>query len=502
MIKVHSLEQLAEKLPALRAKGAVIVHCHGVFDLLHIGHIRYLQKAKRMGDVLIVTLTADRFVNKGPHRPVFHQEYRADALAALDCVDYVAINESPTAVPVIELLKPEIYAKGAEFRGRKTPELLEEESAIEKSGGRVEFIEDVTSSSSFLLNNYLSPFSRETENYLRRFREQYTSEDLLKPLAARRSAKVLVLGEAIIDEYCNCSATGMSSKAPVLVGRFQEQHRYAGGALAVANHLAGFCDEVTLCAMIGAEASEESWIRGQLRDNVSAHFIVKPDSPTIVKRRYRESYFGVPLFAVDFLNDQPWSASDDEAFQNTLRQLMEGQDLTVVSDFGHGMLSPASIQMLCDRAGFLAVHPQANAANFGYHSISKYPRADYVCLAQREMEIEHRRRGEIQPEMLETMSDRLGAQAVSVTVGQAGCLCYDRTSGVVRSPSLATTVRDRVGAGDSFFALTALGAYAGISVDRLGFLGNVAGAESVSRIGHSAFLEDHTLKRHVDSLLK
>lgn len=501
MTKVHSLNELGELLRPHKERGEVIVHCHGVFDLLHIGHIRYLQRAKRLGEVLVVTLTADRFVNKGPHRPVFHQEYRADALAALDCVDYVAINDSPTAVPVIGTLRPDVYAKGAEFREQKTPELLEEEAAVAKSGGRVEFIEDVTSSSSFLLNNYLSPFSRETENYLRLFRENHSSENLLGPLEKCRGAKVLVVGEAIIDEYVNCSATGMSSKAPVLVARFQDLKRFAGGSPAVANHLAGFCDEVTLCAMVGDD-SEEEWIRGQLKENVIPHFVRKPASPTIVKRRYRESYFGVPLFAVDSLNDRPWSDQDDEQFRKTLSGLMAERDLIVASDFGHGMLSEASIAMLSAQAAFLAVHPQANAANFGFHSISKYPRADYVCLAQREMEIEHRSRGEILPEMLKSLCERIGAKSVSVTVGQAGCLCYDPKHAAVRSPSLATAVADRVGAGDTFFALTALCAYAELPTEELAFLGNVAGAQAVGTVGHSKYLDEPTLRRHVESLLK
>lgn len=502
MTKVHSLPDVSEKLSARKSDGAVIVHCHGVFDLLHIGHIRYLQKAKRLGDVLVVTLTADRFVNKGPHRPVFHQEYRADALAALDCVDYVAINEAPTAVAVLETIQPDIYAKGAEFAENKTPELLQEEAIMQKLGGRVEFIAEVTSSSSFLLNNYLSPFSRETENYLNQIREKFSSNDILKPLQEARSTNVLVVGEAIIDEYCNCSASGMSSKAPVLVTRFENQQRFAGGALAVANHLAGFCDDVTLCAMVGSHSSEENWLREQLRENVTAHFVAKPDSPTIVKRRYRESYFGVPLFAVDFLNDCPWGPADENRFLELLGELTADRDLIVVSDFGHAMLGTESIKLLCQQPEFLAVHPQANAANFGFHSISKYPRADYICLAQREMEIEHRERTEIQPSMLRKVAEKREAQTVAVTVGQAGCLCYDREQETIRAPSLATQIRDRVGAGDNFFALTALCAYAKTPLEQLAFLGNVAGAEAVNTIGHSQYLEEQTLRRHVESLLK
>ena len=81
--KIKGLEELATALAALRAAGKKIVHCHGVFDLLHIGHIKHLEAARQYGDVLIVTLTPDRFVNKGPHRPAFPERLRAEALASL-----------------------------------------------------------------------------------------------------------------------------------------------------------------------------------------------------------------------------------------------------------------------------------------------------------------------------------------------------------------------------------------------------------------------------------
>ena len=72
-----------------------IVLCHGVFDLLHLGHIKYLQEAKSLGDILLVTITPDRFVNKGPGRPAFNEKHRAEAIAALEVVDYVSINDWP-----------------------------------------------------------------------------------------------------------------------------------------------------------------------------------------------------------------------------------------------------------------------------------------------------------------------------------------------------------------------------------------------------------------------
>lgn len=92
MEKIKKIEELAEILETLRSQGKKIVHCHGVFDLLHIGHIRYFEQAKRMGDVLAVTITTDRYVDKGPHRPAFPDALRAEAIASLNAVDYVAVQ--------------------------------------------------------------------------------------------------------------------------------------------------------------------------------------------------------------------------------------------------------------------------------------------------------------------------------------------------------------------------------------------------------------------------
>ncbi|MBW2562390.1 MAG: adenylyltransferase/cytidyltransferase family protein [Deltaproteobacteria bacterium] len=98
-----------DELARLKREGQTLVHCHGVFDLLHPGHLRHLQAAKREGDILVVTITPDQYVNRGPNRPVFSEQLRAEQVATLECVDYVAINKWPTAVETIKLLKPDVY---------------------------------------------------------------------------------------------------------------------------------------------------------------------------------------------------------------------------------------------------------------------------------------------------------------------------------------------------------------------------------------------------------
>src|SRR5262249_54105390 len=151
-------DDLPAILANLQAAGRRVVHCHGVFDLLHIGHVRHFQNARRFGDVLVVTLTPDEWVKKGPHRPAFQQDLRAEMVANLECVDYVALNRWPTAVETIKLLRPNFFAKGSEYREMAkdvTGAIQQEDDAVRSVGGQLVFTEDVVFSSSTLINRFV-----------------------------------------------------------------------------------------------------------------------------------------------------------------------------------------------------------------------------------------------------------------------------------------------------------------------------------------------------------
>lgn len=155
-MKILELEELAKNIQKLKSKGEKIVHCHGCFDLMHIGHIKYFQAAKKMGDILVVTVTPDVYVDKSPDRPVFNQNIRAESIAALECVDYVAINKWPTAEETLRLLRPHIYVKGQEFENLqdKTGKIQREYEVVKEIGAEMRFTHDIVFSSTKLLNKY------------------------------------------------------------------------------------------------------------------------------------------------------------------------------------------------------------------------------------------------------------------------------------------------------------------------------------------------------------
>jgi len=155
-MKILDLDKLSQKLNDLRSKGKKIVHCHGCFDFMHPGHIKYFQAAKKMGDILVVTVTPDAYVGKGPERPVFNQILRTFSIAALECVDYVAINKWPTAEATLRLLRPHIYVKGQEFESLedKTGKIQKEYSVIKEIGAELKFTHEIVFSSTELLNKH------------------------------------------------------------------------------------------------------------------------------------------------------------------------------------------------------------------------------------------------------------------------------------------------------------------------------------------------------------
>ncbi|MBI5078415.1 adenylyltransferase/cytidyltransferase family protein [Candidatus Saganbacteria bacterium] len=156
--KILTISRLAGKVGELKAAGKKVAHCHGCFDLMHPGHIKYFQAAKDMGDALVVTVTPDKYVDKGPGRPVFNQALRAESIAALECVDYVAVNEWPTAEETLRRLRPDIYVKGQEFEKLEdeTGKIQKEAEVVKEVGAELRFTHEIVFSSTGLLRQYFN----------------------------------------------------------------------------------------------------------------------------------------------------------------------------------------------------------------------------------------------------------------------------------------------------------------------------------------------------------
>lgn len=504
--KVRDLHALPDLLSASREGNKKVVLCHGVFDPMHIGHIRHFEQAKSLGDILVVTVTPDQYVNKGPHRPAFTEDLRVEAIAALDCVDYALVNQWPTAVETIKLLRPDFYVKGSEYQAEEkdwTGGIITEREAIDSVGGQLAFTDDITFSASTLVNRYLPVFPPEVSEYLRNFSGKYSGEDVLGYMERARSLKVLVIGETIIDEYVYCHTLGKSGKEPVLATQRLSQEKFAGGIVAVANHVSGFCDQVGMLTHLGQIDSQEDFIRERLAPNVDGKILYwEGTAPTIVKRRFVEAYPFQKLFELYEMEDTGDKRNQTRELCSNLEEILPSYDVVIVTDYGHGMMSPEAIEVLINRSRFLAVNTQANAGNRGFNTISKYHRADYICVSGAELRLEARSRSRDIKDIILDVSDKLSCEQMVVTQGQDGSLCYSQEDGFFHIPAFAGNVVDRIGAGDAVLSLTSLCAAQKAPIEVTGFIGNVAGSQAVATVGHRQSIESVSFFKHVESLMK
>lgn len=503
-IKILPLTELAEVIETAR-QGKTVVQCHGCFDLLHIGHIRHFREAKSKGDILVVTVTPDVFVNKGPGRPAFKEYLRLEAIASLDCVNYVALNEWQTAEKTLELLKPDVYCKGSEYQqsGEQSNDYISvEKTIVESYGGRMEFTENITFSSSNLINSYLPVFSREVTDFLGGFKNKHSIADISKLVDSFKDLKVLTIGEIIIDEYQHVRTMGKSMKEPILASKLLSTEKHAGGILAIANHIASFADKVDVLTLLGERQAQEGFVRSSLKANVTPIFFTKKDSPTIVKRRFVEAELLQKLFEIYEIDDSLISGAKEAKVLKWLKSNLDRYDLVVVADYGHGMMTPKIIELLSKKARFLCVNAQGNAGNSGHNPISKYPSADCISIAQHELVLEFRNCHLEPEEMVTEIAKKMNCKNVVLTRGKYGTMCYRQGEGISSVPAIAAKVVDRVGAGDAVLSLVSMASCRNAPLDLCGFLGNAAGAEAVAIVGNKNSIDKIPLIKHMESLLK
>ena len=504
--KIRTLPELGPIVEQLRAAGKVVAHAHGTFDLLHLGHVRHLEAARRLCDVLVVTVTADQFVNKGPGRPVFGEILRAEMLATLEYVDWVAVNNAADAVPAIQTVRPDIYIKGQDYQnpqGDITGKIIEEREAVEAHGGRIQFTDEVTFSSTELINRHINVFEPHVREHLDELRQDGGLNEILGLIEQVKDYHVVLVGDAIIDEYQYVLPMGKTPKENMIATRFQDRELFAGGVFAAANHVASFCKQVDVITCLGANNSFEELAHQSLRPNVRLHTIMRQGSPTTLKRRFVDPSYMRKLFEVYFMDDEPLPASLQDELNGLIKEIAPNADVVIAADFGHGLINSSSIETLTSVSRFLAVNTQSNSANLGYNLITKYPRADYLCIDAPEARLAVSDRisaaGDIARRLID---ERVDCSKIIVTQGKHGCVTYERGGVVHTIPAFAKNVVDTVGAGDAFLTVTAPLVAAGGPMHRVGFIGNVVGALKVEIVGHRRSIDKPSLIKGLTGLLK
>ncbi len=502
--KIKTLDELvflAEKLKTERKK---IVLSHGDFDLIRYGHLHYLEESKKLGDVLIVSVVADEFVRKGPEKPIFDENTRARLIALLECVDYIVICQYFGPWGIIEKLKPDVYTKDERASVQlNNPHsgVSRDKATIESVGGTFVFTKTISSSSTDVLDGYDLALPDDALSFLAQLKKKYQVADIFIELEKLKKQKVLVVGETIIDEYRFVKPLGKPTKSHNVTTQFLNKEEFAGGAGALANHVASICSFVDLVTCLGKDDSRALFVAEHLKPNVRPIFFYYPDRPTIIKRRFIDKDTSFKLFEEYIYERKLLPSAIEEVVGKRLEEILEDYDLIIVIDYGHGFLSPNLIETIVSRAKFLAVNAQTNSGNAGFNYITKYPRADYICLDEMEARLATQNdTGDIKEVLLE-LYKKMNAKKMIITLGRQGSLAYEEGVGFISTPSLTSSVIDPVGAGDAFLAISAPCAAANFPLELVSFVGNVAGSIAVKILGNKAAVEKEILFRRIGSFL-
>ena len=435
------------------------IMCHGVFDIVHPGHMRHMLYAKSKGDILIVSLTADHHILKANMRPYVPEQLRAINLAAFEMVDHVVIDGNATPIENLQIIQPDYFAKGYEYTtDRNLPKSTQEEkNTVSAYGGEMIFTPgDIVYSSSQIIEH--SPPNLANEKLLMLMDvENVSFNDLRAACLNLEGTRVHLVGDTIVDSFTRCSMIGGMTKTPTMSVRFEEKENFSGGAAIVAKHMQAAGARVTFTTVLGKDDLGRMVNEDLKKSGIKCDAVIDPTRPTtnknvIVVDNYR-------LLKVDTLDNR--EISDD--ILTTFLQKISGTaaDLTIFSDFRHGIFNAQTIPPLTKAipdGQFKAADSQV-ASRWG--NICDFQGFDLITPNEREARFALGDQDTVVRPLGSELYRRTKCKTLMLKLGQRGMISY-------RSPeashghfffnldTLAENITDPVGAGDALLAYASL----------------------------------------------
>jgi rfaE bifunctional protein nucleotidyltransferase chain/domain len=511
--KIVDLQSLCAQRDHARRAGKTVVHCHGVFDIVHPGHIRYLQFARQQGDVLVVSLTGDPHVGKGEGRPYVPQELRAENLAALEFVDYVYVNPTPTAVDLLAALRPDVYIKGREYEHNQHPGFLKERQTVESYGGRVIFSSgDIVYSSSHIIDNYAQRLDLEQEK-LALFCKRYDvgKSALLDIIDEVVDRPFTVVGDVILDRYQYCDASDIAADGPMMSLVPLEHRDYLGGAAMIARHLAGLGAEPTLLASLGSDDASDAAIDDLEASGV--HVLAVRNRKKIATRT-RYVVDTQKLFTLDECQVIPTDSGNERYVLEQTRKLASKETSLVLYDAGLGLLTDSLARAIldCARGGEPSDrYGRISGGTAGSRGrLARMRESDLLVATERAIRILMRDHEQgISALAYNTLCD-LKSTALLTPLGRKGLLVFDQSEAVapgeawegkLRSEYLATPLNgsiDRLGAEEALLAIAAGMLGGGANAHQAAYVALAASILESRQMGHHP-LDGHALRELLQS---
>ena len=503
MKKLFDQTELELEIKKLKNKGKKIGLCHGVFDLVHLGHINHFKKCKEMVDYLVVSVTDEKFVSKGPGRPFFSNFQRAKFLENIDILDFVVLDESINAENIIRKIKPDFYFKGSDYQDLASDisgNILKEKNAIESVQGKIFFTNEESSSSSRLINSFAFEFNHTLKDSIENIRNSINQITIDRIFDDMSKLHILIVGETILDQYTTVNALGKSSKDPLLCFNKDSSSTHLGGVLAVANNCADFVSQVTVITEYATKS--EKFIKSDLSNKINLINIGTSNSKTIIKERFIESISKNKVFELYNMTDSKNYQEQDDKINKIFDSAISSADLILVFDYGHGLISNKFAAKISNTRKFLGINAQINGGNRGFNSIARYPKFNFGSLNLGELQNEARVQHVELGKLIESISNKIDFDEIMITKGMDGIEIWSKNQKVTDFPSFSPKVIDRVGAGDAVMSVASLMKYLNVDPKFVLFTGNLIGAWAVSFQGNEKNLLKSDLIKMIGSTLK
>lgn len=456
----HKIKTVDELIAAIGPRPRVkkVIMCHGVFDVVHPGHLRHLLYAKNKADILVTSITADAHISKGVYRPHIPQDLRALNLAAFETVDYVLIDQNATPLENIARLQPDFFAKGYEYtESGVAQKTLEEAEILRRYGGEIIFTPgDIVYSSSRLIN--LAPPSIRTEKLLTFMEnEQLTFDSLRNSLSQLKGKRVHVVGDTIVDSYTQTAMIGGQTKTPTMSVLYERRDDFIGGAAVVAEHLRAAGAEVHFSTVLGDDKLKDFVLAGLAKSGVTCNPIIDATRPTTNKNAIVAG--GYRLLKIDTLDNRSISDEIEQKLKNTISSI--ACDAVVFSDFRHGIFNRRTIPALISGipAGAYKVADSQVASRWG--NITEFKGFDLITPNEREARFALADQDSGIRPLASTLYDTAQCKTLILKLGERGVLTcrssdHESLDSFVVVDSFVDHVVDAVGAGDALLAYATL----------------------------------------------
>jgi rfaE bifunctional protein kinase chain/domain len=467
-----------------------IVFCYGHFNLIHPGHLRYLQHAKTLASKLVVVIRSDEELDKDKYSTYgqhFTEDERAESVANLQIVDSVIILNQLTLDKVIDIVRPSVLVLGKEFEQQQPKYISSAISAITKQGRVVFHAGETHYASTNLLYGNVSDIERDNIIKFRTICEsnKITCNTLQSRINNFSDSKLLVIGDTIVDNYVACDAVGMSAEAPVLVVKELEKREFIGGAAIVASHVRALGAKCHYISVVGDDLLSNSVKEVLDNRDIDTNLIIDPSRPTTYKTRYMVG--NQKLFRVSRIKDHKISEKVENKVINKLNELAPNIDGIMVSDFVYGVITPNILTEILHLAG------KFNLKLFGdlqcssqVGKVTKFSEFDLITPTEKEARVALDDNESGIEWIANTLLDNTHTKNMLMKLGSDGFIAYSGRNLDYRQdfPALTANPVDVAGAGDSLFAAMSISLVSNSSLMEASAIGTCMASLAVQEVGN------------------